>query len=205
MTPEEKAAIDRLAALGFPERVAAEAYLVCGKNEELAANFLFENGTPTGRPCQWGKWRRGEGGVSKGALEGGVGPGPNPAMGDGWSGGEVPAPPRSGASILKTPSPTKGGGVHAEPWEGSSAVVHPPRTHPSRARRDGRGRWRPLRDVKEGALPHRWHPAPPPPAPDGAPSIELPPPPPHKVVGHGAVGGMDFDDGAGGDEAEEGH
>jgi UV excision repair protein RAD23 len=44
VTPEEKEAIDRLAALGFPEQVAAEAYLVCGKNEELAANFLFESG-----------------------------------------------------------------------------------------------------------------------------------------------------------------
>eukprot|EP00906_Rhabdomonas_costata_P001977 RCo003121 len=44
LTPDEKAAVERLAALGFPEGLAAEAFLVCGKNEELAANFLFESG-----------------------------------------------------------------------------------------------------------------------------------------------------------------
>eukprot|EP01012_Entosiphon_sulcatum_P047394 TRINITY_DN6431_c0_g2_i1.p1 TRINITY_DN6431_c0_g2~~TRINITY_DN6431_c0_g2_i1.p1 ORF type:complete len:390 (-),score=91.08 TRINITY_DN6431_c0_g2_i1:10-1179(-) len=42
VTAEEKAAIDRLASLGFPEALAAEAYFVCNKNEELAANYLFE-------------------------------------------------------------------------------------------------------------------------------------------------------------------
>jgi len=44
LTEEENAAVGRLVALGFDRQTAAQAYLACDKNEEVAANFLFENG-----------------------------------------------------------------------------------------------------------------------------------------------------------------
>ena len=43
ITEEERAAIERLAALGFDFELAAEAFFACEKNEEMAANYLFDS------------------------------------------------------------------------------------------------------------------------------------------------------------------
>ena len=42
LTKEESDAVKRLQELGFSQEDAVQAYFACDKNEEMAANFLFE-------------------------------------------------------------------------------------------------------------------------------------------------------------------
>ncbi|GMH37681.1 hypothetical protein BSKO_05554 [Bryopsis sp. KO-2023] len=44
VSPEDEAAIDRLEALGFDRTLCIEAFFICDKDEDLAANYLLEHG-----------------------------------------------------------------------------------------------------------------------------------------------------------------
>lgn len=44
ISEDDNAAIERLVALGFPFELCAEAFFACEKNEEMAANLLFDSG-----------------------------------------------------------------------------------------------------------------------------------------------------------------
>ncbi|KAJ7954088.1 ubiquitin receptor RAD23c-like [Quillaja saponaria] len=43
VTPEERAAIERLEAMGFDRALVLEVFFACNKNEELAANYLLDH------------------------------------------------------------------------------------------------------------------------------------------------------------------
>merc|ERR1719204_1129603 len=51
MTHAEAASIERLKNIGFSQHQALEAFLVCNKNEQMAANYLFENANDFGGPA----------------------------------------------------------------------------------------------------------------------------------------------------------
>jgi len=50
LTQAEAASIERLQNLGFSKQQALEAFLVCNKNEQMAANYLFENASDFAAP-----------------------------------------------------------------------------------------------------------------------------------------------------------
>eukprot|EP00460_Paracercomonas_marina_P000837 EW704952.1.p1 GENE.EW704952.1~~EW704952.1.p1 ORF type:complete len:150 (+),score=46.75 EW704952.1:33-452(+) len=43
LTAEEKKSVDNLVRLGFSQSKAVEAFILCDRKEDLAANYLFEN------------------------------------------------------------------------------------------------------------------------------------------------------------------
>merc|ERR1719228_139194 len=51
MTHAEAASVNRLKNIGFSQQQALEAFLVCNKNEQMAANYLFENANDFAGPA----------------------------------------------------------------------------------------------------------------------------------------------------------
>merc|ERR1719228_1161503 len=51
MTHAEAASVNRLKSIGFSQQQALEAFLVCNKNEQMAANYLFENANDFAGPA----------------------------------------------------------------------------------------------------------------------------------------------------------
>ena len=44
LSEAERAAVERLCGMGFSRNRVLEAFVACDRNEELAANFLFDSG-----------------------------------------------------------------------------------------------------------------------------------------------------------------
>jgi len=62
LTEEEMAAVDRLCGMGFDRSEAAQAYIACDRNEELAANLLMDGGFGFGDDVGMGGGGAGGGG-----------------------------------------------------------------------------------------------------------------------------------------------
>ena len=43
LSASEEASVARLCEMGFPRNAVIEAFVACDRNEEMAANFLFDN------------------------------------------------------------------------------------------------------------------------------------------------------------------
>jgi len=43
LSASEEASVARLCEMGFPRNSVIEAFVACDRNEEMAANFLFDN------------------------------------------------------------------------------------------------------------------------------------------------------------------
>lgn len=43
LTPEDRTAVEQIEAMGIPQTKAIEAYLMCGRNVEMAVQYYFDN------------------------------------------------------------------------------------------------------------------------------------------------------------------